>query len=92
LLSQLIPFNSNIPLSKTPDADALNFIHIFDKTEYKNYNEFNEACTKCGIVDQNYDITQRFEHIPIKSDNPSTVELMKFIHSIHIESIAACID
>lgn len=92
MLSQLIPFNSNTPLSKTPDADALNFIHIFDKTEYKNYNEFNEACAKCGIVDKNYDITQRFEHIPIKSDNPSTVELMKFIHSIHIESIAACID
>lgn len=87
IFSQLIPHNSDVPLSETPDSSAYNFFYIFDKKEYKSFKAFNEACIKSGLCSNNYSIIDRFDCYEVKSDVEGIDSLNNFVHGLYYKLV-----
>lgn len=83
IFSQLIPHNSGVPLSETPDSSAYNFFYIFDKKEYKSFKDFNEACIKKGLCSKDYSINDRFDCYEVKGDIEGIDSLNNFVNGLY---------
>jgi hypothetical protein len=85
LLSQVTDGTDSIPLSEKPDDPLTKDIFIFDKSEYKNLKELNNACIEVGLSYPNGKPFYNSLDFSVYTDNKTADCLTNFFEDMYWE-------